>query len=229
MNTTGRFLSMDPLAEKYYHLSPYAYCAGDPVNLIDPDGRKIEDPNNLVLDFKHNIKNKIKAIEDNRKLYISMGVDESLVEQILAEYKSILEELEILEKSNDIFRIVNDEQNDGGEIKWSNNMVLINAKKDYGLIGHELKHAYQFTQGEISFDIKTGKGSVLYDLYDEYDAFLRQSYINSGIYYEGEYKEYLKLTTLGDYSKLEKESYNVYTKNILETLYEKKDIFRIPK
>ena len=32
---------MDPLAEKYYHISPYAYCAGDPVNLVDPDGRKI--------------------------------------------------------------------------------------------------------------------------------------------------------------------------------------------
>ena len=27
-----------PLAEKYYHISPYAYCAGDPVNRIDPDG-----------------------------------------------------------------------------------------------------------------------------------------------------------------------------------------------
>ena len=26
---------------KFYHLSPYAYCAGDPVNLVDPDGRKI--------------------------------------------------------------------------------------------------------------------------------------------------------------------------------------------
>jgi RHS repeat-associated protein len=41
MNTTGRFLSMDPLAEKYYHLSPYAYCAGDPVNLVDPDGKEL--------------------------------------------------------------------------------------------------------------------------------------------------------------------------------------------
>lgn len=29
---------MDPLAEKYYSLSPYAYCAGDPVNLVDPKG-----------------------------------------------------------------------------------------------------------------------------------------------------------------------------------------------
>ena len=33
------FTQMDPLAEKYPHLSPYAYCAGNPVNAIDPDGR----------------------------------------------------------------------------------------------------------------------------------------------------------------------------------------------
>ena len=39
MDTGGRFLSIDPMAEKFYHLSPYAYCAGDPVNLVDPDGR----------------------------------------------------------------------------------------------------------------------------------------------------------------------------------------------
>ena len=32
--------SVDPLAEKYYNVSPYAYCAGDPVNAIDPDGKK---------------------------------------------------------------------------------------------------------------------------------------------------------------------------------------------
>jgi RHS repeat-associated protein len=42
MGTDGRFTSIDPLAEKYYHLSPYAYCTGDPVNFVDPDGMKIE-------------------------------------------------------------------------------------------------------------------------------------------------------------------------------------------
>ena len=31
----------DPLAEKYYHLSPYSYCGLNPANNIDPDGRKI--------------------------------------------------------------------------------------------------------------------------------------------------------------------------------------------
>ena len=35
-----RWSTMDPLAEKYYPFTPYAYCAGDPVNKFDPDGKK---------------------------------------------------------------------------------------------------------------------------------------------------------------------------------------------
>ncbi|MBR5652962.1 MAG: hypothetical protein IKX22_02645, partial [Prevotella sp.] len=35
----GRFTTMDPLCEKYYSVSPYAYCGGDPINAFDPDGR----------------------------------------------------------------------------------------------------------------------------------------------------------------------------------------------
>ena len=37
----GRWYVVDPLCEKYYDVSPYAYCAGDPVNAIDPDGKSI--------------------------------------------------------------------------------------------------------------------------------------------------------------------------------------------
>ncbi len=32
---------MDPLAEKYYSISPYAYCTGNPVRFIDPNGQDI--------------------------------------------------------------------------------------------------------------------------------------------------------------------------------------------
>ena len=35
----GRWTTMDPLCEKYYSVSPYAYCHDNPVNRIDPDGR----------------------------------------------------------------------------------------------------------------------------------------------------------------------------------------------
>jgi len=37
--TTGSWLSIDPLADKYYSISPYAFCANNPVNLVDPDGK----------------------------------------------------------------------------------------------------------------------------------------------------------------------------------------------
>ncbi len=38
----GRFTVVDPLAEKYYGISPYAYCAGNPIRNIDVGGEYIE-------------------------------------------------------------------------------------------------------------------------------------------------------------------------------------------
>ena len=38
---TVRWFSVDPLAHKYYGTSPYVYCANDPVNKFDPDGRDL--------------------------------------------------------------------------------------------------------------------------------------------------------------------------------------------
>ncbi|MEE3416825.1 MAG: RHS repeat-associated core domain-containing protein, partial [Prevotella sp.] len=37
------WLTPDPLAEKAPSISPYVYCADNPVNAIDPDGRKVVD------------------------------------------------------------------------------------------------------------------------------------------------------------------------------------------
>ena len=34
-----RFQTVDPLAEKYYSISPYAYCAGNPIKYIDVNGK----------------------------------------------------------------------------------------------------------------------------------------------------------------------------------------------
>jgi hypothetical protein len=35
------WLSVDPMADKYPSLSPYAYCAWNPIRLVDPDGEEI--------------------------------------------------------------------------------------------------------------------------------------------------------------------------------------------
>ena len=34
-------MSIDPLCEKYYWISPYAYCLNNPIKFIDPDGKDV--------------------------------------------------------------------------------------------------------------------------------------------------------------------------------------------
>ena len=40
----GRWFAQDPLAEKYYGISPYAFCNNNSANLVDPDGMASGDP-----------------------------------------------------------------------------------------------------------------------------------------------------------------------------------------
>jgi RHS repeat-associated protein len=40
----GSFTTRDPLAEKYYSISPYVYCLNNPMRLIDIDGKDPGDP-----------------------------------------------------------------------------------------------------------------------------------------------------------------------------------------
>ena len=37
--TRGQWLSPDPMAEKYYSISPYVYCGNNPLMFVDPDGK----------------------------------------------------------------------------------------------------------------------------------------------------------------------------------------------
>ena len=40
--TLGRWMNLDPLAEKYMVLSPYNFVANNPLIFFDPDGMEIE-------------------------------------------------------------------------------------------------------------------------------------------------------------------------------------------
>ena len=63
LSATGHFLSTDPLAEKYFGINPYIYCAGDPVNSLDPNGEFIDtilDVYSIGVDIK-DIATSIKA------------------------------------------------------------------------------------------------------------------------------------------------------------------------
>ena len=63
------FTSRDPLFEKYFWMSPYAYCANNPVNAIDPDGRssyRIDEDGNIIL-VKQNNKDYDRIYATNSK------------------------------------------------------------------------------------------------------------------------------------------------------------------
>lgn len=68
------WLSVDPLSDKYPSMSPYMYVAGNPVKLIDPNGKEIVVPNKAdrvaILKMINNRALGTYAFDDNGKLYI---------------------------------------------------------------------------------------------------------------------------------------------------------------
>ena len=44
------WLSVDPMSDKYPSLSPYVYCANNPIKLVDPNGEEVTSPDGWVVD-----------------------------------------------------------------------------------------------------------------------------------------------------------------------------------
>ena len=50
------WLSVDPMSDKYPNLTPYAYCASNPVILVDPDGRDwYESEDKKTIEYLHGV------------------------------------------------------------------------------------------------------------------------------------------------------------------------------
>ena len=73
------WLSVDPIADKYPSISPYAYCAWNPVKLVDPDGREVGDYYSVTgqyLGWDGVFDNKVYIVDNNTPLQShSIGVN----------------------------------------------------------------------------------------------------------------------------------------------------------
>ena len=84
--------TQDPLAEKYFSISPYTWCAGNPVNRIDPNGQSViaEHKMQYILNMG------FSPEEQKYILFNSYGLlNNSVIQQapILSENMGVLKEL----------------------------------------------------------------------------------------------------------------------------------------
>ena len=69
----GRFTSPDPLQEKYYHLSPYLYCAANPIRNIDPTGKVIKLTNGLSIEQIYTVLGNLQQLTNDKLVYKTMN------------------------------------------------------------------------------------------------------------------------------------------------------------
>ena len=79
---SSRCTTMDPMAEKYYSVSPYAFCSGNPVNFVDWDGKRVWPRGNSELEM---IKRTLPA-EDRE--YVVLGDNGYINHDVLSEHNS---------------------------------------------------------------------------------------------------------------------------------------------
>ena len=73
----------DPMCESYYHASPYAYCNGNPVKSVDPDGNRVLHylvVNNDIRSFKGNV------LSYNYRIAMQMFASTRYGKKVLADF-----------------------------------------------------------------------------------------------------------------------------------------------
>ena len=152
-----KWLSVDPLADKYPNISPYAYCSWNPVKFIDPDGRYFDNANEETAQkIEAKVHKKVKyAKKDNDRMrelcstlidIIDMRYDEDHEYRFestrgkLASDKGITDDTPATQYGG---------LNDKG-IQVIN--MFSHLKKLDGTTAHEARHGGQIARGEIFYD-----------------------------------------------------------------------------
>lgn len=208
----GKFSSLDPMNQKFPWQSPYSLMDNNPISFNDPRGDEVKfagkKEKNAYDSYKGEINNKISAaknevsrLQGRKQKFVDKGsvrkvekfdkkIQRAQSKQDL--YSGIENELNALESSSDIFRIrigSNSSNNigTGGNLNFNKNTdevdVNVNSLDDImGVIAHELKHAFQFIEGDVGLLKNGGSSSIAgYDKFDELEAYKRQQLFTSNI------------------------------------------------
>ena len=186
------WLSVDPLADKYPSISPYAYCAWNPVKLVDPDGRDI-DPS-CIKDWKEQ---RVSILDKRNKLATVrevVGGNISWGQQIrgfsgcsslpwMSKMSELNERIESLDETLSMMgKLENDHSTTYTLSRTTGNgsVYLVTEGEKKGMVSiifsntssfvHEVTHAGQYYNNDIGFFLNTG-AIAAYDIYDEVNAY----------------------------------------------------------
>ncbi len=200
-----RWLSADPMLEKYVGMSPYNYCAGNPVKLVDEDGREFTDVAEcLISSLEDKIKERIENIDNKKTKWWTfdkkrLDVDRKECEDALAEFKTMREsdqvyDVRLFDKAyahegevETIGKVGYDREKNQFVIFISEPIDFSKSYNDFSSLVHELKHGYQFEVGKLSFKYDPEKNETivfksgyLYDYTDEVEAHKRGGMFGGG-------------------------------------------------
>ncbi len=156
---------VDPLAEKYYGVSPYAYCANNPVIFVDPDGRKFDFSKMTKGEYQIYL-GQINLLRGASPLFNTMYTSLELSKNTY--FISFDEVRSVTKDKNEIF---------GHFVMGDNGGALIFNKEHFATIPHnvfaeEFFHAYQYdnrdgyAKGEFNkeFEAKTFAFALTYGM-----------------------------------------------------------------
>ena len=201
------WLSVDPMADKYPSISPYAYCAWNPIRLVDPDGREVyitgdeKSKDEALHQIQQKSKNMVFSIDKNGKLTFS-GKAKSKVEKYMAriiESSDVQVNLQVQDYSNykgetiDIGGFGGNTLSDDKKTVSTNQVINVarSAEQDKicrnpgNMIWHEISESYE--GGVISLRTKTSAPAAIGDndrtIYNE-------AHYNAGRYFPGSITPY---------------------------------------
>jgi hypothetical protein len=186
----GRWMNMDPLAEKYFSKNPYMYCNNNPILYIDPNGMYFtEASRSYVNNYKSGLnKDKNKNNDGITKFLnkIANGGSEGDIKNWtdkINDLKSendgidlVLKEIQVLDDSTNQAYHIQEGNMQHGITGFQSGVVVIGIPQNgysKDVLAHELKHAYQFEIGETSLSQTDDAKSFLYDKTDEIEAYKR--------------------------------------------------------
>jgi RHS repeat-associated protein len=213
-----RFTTQDPLSEKYYSISPYAYCANNPLRFVDPTGMKIVGDTAAVQQLEKQANKQIQKEQKrqtklNKKIAKRAASGKSTgkldAQLTKSQYRQglltqTIDEIGELRASNNIYNVnTNYLSSDsdgateyGGTDANGNYIININVSSSYALNGglaHELVHGYQFEAGQIDFHSSNIIRGAVYDIFDEVSAYTRQfAFTNNSLFFGGVTTSYVR-------------------------------------